>query len=268
MGICAKHCYSLVRCYSSMARSQWYSWSCCCLPSQGKLQSWTCRRLIPDSSPEWCSDCLVFEFPVGVLTLNFLLWTQKRRHLLMKMLLWAIWILVCLRVSQCSKQLKFSLKNINVKSSQTKFNSLFPSLYQQTSSSFNGCNHFNDSQTAFPYYAELFCIAQLSIIKRSTNSKNSCFPFNSFNIYLHWLTSSGLRGALESRQFILSLDGLSGLLTSVFNTPSTLLGLAELAIENTPESAWLAGESLLLVSLGDSVQIENLLINRSLKLNA
>jgi len=45
---------------------------------------------------------------------------------------------------------------------------------------------------------------------------------------------------------ILSLGGLSGLLQSELRTPSTLLGLAELAIENTPESAWLAGESLLL----------------------
>ena len=47
-------------------------------------------------------------------------------------------------------------------------------------------------------------------------------------------------------------DGESGLLTSELRTPSTLLGLAELAMEKTPESAWLAGESLLLVSLGDS----------------
>ena len=47
-------------------------------------------------------------------------------------------------------------------------------------------------------------------------------------------------------------DGESGLLTSELSTPSTLLGLAELAMEKTPESAWLAGESLLFVSLGDS----------------
>ena len=36
---------------------------------------------------------------------------------------------------------------------------------------------------------------------------------------------------------------------------SVLLGLAELAMEKTPESAWLAGESLLLfVSRGDSAR--------------
>ena len=43
-------------------------------------------------------------------------------------------------------------------------------------------------------------------------------------------------------------DGLSGL-----RAPgSSLLGLAELAMENTPESACEAGESLLLFSRGDS----------------
>ena len=47
-------------------------------------------------------------------------------------------------------------------------------------------------------------------------------------------------------------EGLSGLRTSELRPPSSLLGLAELAIENTPESAWEAGESLLLFSLGDS----------------
>ena len=48
--------------------------------------------------------------------------------------------------------------------------------------------------------------------------------------------------------------GLSGLRTSELIPPSILLGLAELAMENTPESAWLAGESLLLVSRGDSTK--------------
>lgn len=46
--------------------------------------------------------------------------------------------------------------------------------------------------------------------------------------------------------------GLSGLLMSVLSPPSNLLGLAELAMEKTPESAWEAGESLLLFSRGDS----------------
>ena len=67
--------------------------------------------------------------------------------------------------------------------------------------------------------------------------------FNIFAIDLHC-------GALESRHG--TLEGLSGLRTSEFSPPSPLLGLAELAIENTPESAWEAGESLLLVSRGDS----------------
>ena len=39
---------------------------------------------------------------------------------------------------------------------------------------------------------------------------------------------------------------------SVLSPPSNLLGLAELAMEKTPESAWEAGESLLLFSRGDS----------------
>ena len=56
--------------------------------------------------------------------------------------------------------------------------------------------------------------------------------------------------------------GLSGLLTSELMPPSTLLGLAELAIENTPESAWLAGESLLFVSRGDSAKKKELLIEQ------
>ena len=43
--------------------------------------------------------------------------------------------------------------------------------------------------------------------------------------------------------------GLSGL---VPEAPPSLLGLFELAIEKTPESAWLAGESLLEASRGDS----------------
>ena len=47
-------------------------------------------------------------------------------------------------------------------------------------------------------------------------------------------------------------EGLSGLRTSELSPPSSLLGLAELAIENTPESACEAGESLLLFSRGDS----------------
>ena len=46
--------------------------------------------------------------------------------------------------------------------------------------------------------------------------------------------------------------GLSGLRTSELRTPSCLLGLAELAMEKTPESACEAGESLLLFSRGDS----------------
>ena len=53
-------------------------------------------------------------------------------------------------------------------------------------------------------------------------------------IDLHW-TCSCLREV--SKMDILSLGGLSGLLQSELITPSTLLGLAELAIENTPESA-------------------------------
>ena len=54
--------------------------------------------------------------------------------------------------------------------------------------------------------------------------------------------------------------GLSGLVLAVPVLPldpmlppsRSLLGLFELAIENTPESAWLAGESLLDASRGDS----------------
>ena len=54
--------------------------------------------------------------------------------------------------------------------------------------------------------------------------------------------------------------GLSGLVLAVPLLPLdpmlppslSLLGLFELAIENTPESAWLAGESLLDASRGDS----------------
>ena len=65
---------------------------------------------------------------------------------------------------------------------------------------------------------------------------------------LHW-------EALLSRHG--SREGLSGLRTSEFSPPpSPLLGLAELAIENTPESAWEAGESLLLVSRGDSGKLK------------
>ena len=44
--------------------------------------------------------------------------------------------------------------------------------------------------------------------------------------------------------------GLSGEVLEV--VPSPLLGLLELAMENTPESAWLAGESLLDASRGHS----------------
>ena len=51
---------------------------------------------------------------------------------------------------------------------------------------------------------------------------------------------------------ILSRLGLSGLVPSVVGAASPLLGLLELAMEKTPESAWLAGESLLDASRGDS----------------
>ena len=65
--------------------------------------------------------------------------------------------------------------------------------------------------------------------------------------YFHWLWS-----CLEWRLWSRDRDGLSGLRTSELRTLSVLLGLAELAMEKTPESAWLAGESLLFVSRGDS----------------
>ena len=75
-------------------------------------------------------------------------------------------------------------------------------------------------------------------------------------IFIRFLSINKCRADLHceaalSRQG--SREGLSGLRTSEFSPPpSPLLGLAELAMENTPESAWEAGESLLLVSRGDS----------------
>jgi hypothetical protein len=59
--------------------------------------------------------------------------------------------------------------------------------------------------------------------------------------------------------------GLPGLRISV--PPSTLLGLAELAIEKIPESAWLAGESLLFVSRGDTKQYKFWVNYRYTKIN-
>jgi hypothetical protein len=75
--------------------------------------------------------------------------------------------------------------------------------------------------------------------------------------HLHWLCS-----CLEWRVCSSERDGLSGLRTSVLRTVSVLLGLAELAMEKTPESAWLAGESLLLVSRGDSARKKECIINK------
>ena len=67
---------------------------------------------------------------------------------------------------------------------------------------------------------------------------------------LHWRSRD--RRAWSENPPILSLFGLSGLVPSALVVPSPLLGLLELAIEKTPESAWLAGESLLDASRGDS----------------
>ena len=57
---------------------------------------------------------------------------------------------------------------------------------------------------------------------------------------------------------IRSRFGLSGLVPSA-PLVASLLGLLELAIEKTPESAWLAGESLLEASRGDSGEKKELI---------
>ena len=63
-----------------------------------------------------------------------------------------------------------------------------------------------------------------------------------------------------------SLLGLSGLVLSAVGAPSPLLGLLELAMEYTPESAWLAGESLLDASRGDSTVMKMFPVIRHLLL--